>query len=440
MSSLVVVGAQWGDEGKGKIVDILSGFADTIVRFQGGANAGHTLVLAAEKLITHLVPSGVLHRGKHNIIGPAVVVDPEVLLSEIKVLQEKDLLKEADSLLISHRAHVVMPYHRWLDQARETAKGDAKIGTTLRGIGPCLEDKAQRTGIRMIDLVDPSVLEAKVSARLGELNALMAHYGQKTVSAEEILPGLHELAAELKSFVADASKAVCDDLDRGKNILFEGAQGAMLDIDHGTYPFVTSSNTLAGATCTSLGFGPQRIDNIMGVSKAYTTRVGSGPFPSEILDDLGDRIRANGGEYGATTGRPRRCGWLDLVALKYALSINGCSSIALTKLDVLRGLHPIRVVVGYLLDGQPIDRPPADMNAFERLEPVYKDLEGWDEDLRDARDMEALPVQARRYIEQVEGWLQVPVVVVSVGSERSQTIMRQNPYRLARHAADLIER
>ena len=429
MSNLVVVGTQWGDEGKGKLVDILAEFADMVVRFQGGANAGHTLIVDGEQLITHLIPSGILHPTKRCAIGPGVVVDPETLVEEIDSISQRGIQVSPDVLIISHRAHLVMSYHRLLDAAREAAKGSKKIGTTLRGIGPCLEDKAARTGIRMSDLLDSEVLAERLAAKLPEVNALLSHYGRDTVQEEDILPRLAELSARLAPYVGDVGEAVRREMDRGRNVLFEGAQGTLLDIDHGTYPFVTSSSTSAGAVCPLVGFGPKRVDGVVGVAKAYTTRVGAGPFPTELTDERGEKLREAGGEYGATTGRPRRCGWLDLVALRYTAAINGLTSLCITKLDVLGGTNPIRIGVGYKLDGQELTSPPANIRDLSRVEPVYEEFEGWEEDLGEVRTKEDLPLQARRYVEHLEHLLNLPVDIISVGAGRAETIMVQNPYR-----------
>ncbi len=429
MSSVVVVGAQWGDEGKGKVVDILSEFAEWVVRYQGGANAGHTLVVDGQELITHLVPSGVLHPNKRCAIGSGVVLDPKILVEEIDALQARGLLADPKTLTISDRCQVVMPYHKLLDEARESAKGDRKIGTTLRGIGPCLEDKAARTGIRVCDLMDTTRLAERIQARLGELNALLAHYDREPVRVEDVLPTLRDQAARLQPFVGDVGSLVRAGLERGRGVLFEGAQGAMLDIDHGTYPFVTSSNTVAGAACTGVGLGPHRLAAVVGVSKAYTTRVGAGPFPTELGDDRAARLREAGGEFGATTGRPRRCGWLDLVALRYATAVHGCTSLCLTKLDVLGGLGPIKVAVGYRLDGEEIDSPPPDVQAVERIEPIYEELDGWDENIEGARELSGLPPAVKRFLMRVEGYLGIPVDIISVGPARAQTILQKNPFR-----------
>jgi adenylosuccinate synthase len=429
MASVVVVGAQWGDEGKGKVVDILSEFADLVVRFQGGANAGHTLVVDGTEVITHLVPSGVMYPNKRCAIGSGVVVDPDTLAAEIAELRGRGLLMDPRSLVISQRCQVVMPYHKMLDAARESARGESKIGTTLRGIGPCLEDRAARTGVRMVDLMDSKRLAERLDTRLAELNALFIHYGREPLRASDLMAQLREQAALLEPFVGDVGELVRSELDRGRAVLFEGAQGALLDVDHGTYPFVTSSNTVAGAACTGVGLGPNRIGSVIGVAKAYATRVGAGPFPTELTDDRGTKLRETGHEYGATTGRPRRCGWLDLAALRYAVSISGCTGLCLTKLDVLGGTGPLRVCVGYRVDGHQTGQFPADAAAVERLEPIYEELEGWDEQIDGLREIEALPAAVRRYLQRVESFLNIPVEIVSVGPARAQTIMLRNPFR-----------
>ncbi len=429
MANMIVVGTQWGDEGKGKLIDILTEFADMVVRFQGGANAGHTLEVDGKQLITHLVPSGLLHEGKRIAIGPGVVLDPETLVSEIELAGEHGMLERGNEFLLSHRAHVVMPYHRALDAARESAKGKSKIGTTLRGIGPCLEDKVARTGIRVSDMIDKDILRRKLDARLPELNALLVHYGAEPVTAEDILPRQNELAEKIAPFVADVGEIVRKEMERGRSVLFEGAQGTLLDIDHGTYPFVTSSNTVSAAACTSVGFGPGKIDAVVGVTKAYTTRVGSGPFPTELDDADGQHLQKKGGEFGATTGRPRRCGWLDAVALRYTLALNGCTSLCLTKLDVLSGMEKIKVAVAYRLDGEEIHSLPADSQAIERIEPVYEEVDGWQEDIQEIREKDALPKPVLHYIKWLESLLNLPIDIVSVGPGRGETLMVQNPFR-----------
>ncbi|NMB73713.1 MAG: adenylosuccinate synthase [Myxococcales bacterium] len=429
MANVVVVGVQWGDEGKGKIVDILAENADVVVRFQGGGNAGHTLVVDGRKVVLHLVPSGVLHAGKRCLIGPGVVVDPEALLEEIAALKALGALADDSMLLLSRRAHVVTPYHKAIDAAREAGRGDKRIGTTLRGIGPCLEDKAARTGLRMVDLLDPQYLSERLAARLPEVNAVLAHYGKPPLQGAELERRLAEQGQKLAHYMGDTGEVVRQEMGRGRNVLFEGAQGALLDVDHGTYPFVTASSCVAGAASSTMGIGPQRLGGIVGVAKAYCTRVGGGPFPTEVFGELGERLRQAGGEFGATTGRPRRCGWLDLVALKQAVAMDGCTGLCLTKLDVLTGIDPIQVAVGYKLDGVSLDALPDDPRAVGRLEPVYEPCEGWKENIRDVREIEALPATTRKFIRRIESFVSVPVDIVSVGSARAETIMVKNPFR-----------
>jgi adenylosuccinate synthase len=429
MAGLVVAGAQWGDEGKGKVVDLLGEFAELVVRFHGGANAGHTLVVGEEKLVTHLVPSGVLRQGKRCLIGPAVVLDPELLVEELDALAARGLAPRPETLLISPRCHLVLPYHKLLDAAREAARGARRIGTTLRGIGPCLEDKVGRTGLRLGDLADSELVVERLTARLPEVNALLAHHGRAPVRLEELTTPLREAAARLLPFLGDPGAVVRAELARGRAVLFEGAQGAMLDIDHGTYPYVTSSNTVAGAVCAALGLGPRLVEHVLVVSKAYTTRVGEGPFPTELKDERGDRLREAGHEFGATTGRPRRCGWLDLVALRHAAELSGATSLGLTKLDVLGGFGPIKVAVAYRLDGQEVRELPADPRALARVEPVYEELEGWQEDVSQVREREALPAPVQRLLKRLEGDLGLPVDLISVGPGRAETILTRNPFR-----------
>jgi adenylosuccinate synthase len=429
MANVVIVGTQWGDEGKGKIVDILAEFADLIVRFQGGSNAGHTLVVGGEKVVTHLVPSGIMHPGKRCVIGASVVVDPEVLVAELDLLQQRGVMLDASSLAISDRAHVVMPYHKILDAARESAKGTGKIGTTQRGIGPCLEDKMSRTGLRMGDLMDPAVVAQKLAARLPELNALLVHYGRDPIQEKDILPKLSAQTLRLAPFITDVGVLIRQEMDRSRNVLFEGAQGTLLDVDHGTYPFVTSSNTLAGSACVGLGFGPNRINSIVGVCKAYTTRVGEGPFPTELKDERGRHLQQKGAEFGATTGRARRCGWLDLAAIRHAVALNGCTSLCLTKLDVLGGIGPIRVAIGYKLDGREIETLPGDIRAVSRLEPIYEECDGWEEDINGVREKEALPQSTSRFLARIEALIQLPIDMISVGPGRAETIIIRNPFR-----------
>jgi adenylosuccinate synthase len=347
MSNVVIVGAQWGDEGKGKIVDLFTSWADVVVRYQGGANAGHTLVVGGTKTVLHLVPSGVLHPGKRCFIGNGVVVDPEALAQEIDILKSRGLLVEPQQLTVSENAHVIFPYHKAIDVGREQKSGRMKIGTTGRGIGPCYEDKVARRGIRMRDLLKPEVLREKLKERIGEANAQIAALGGEQVKLETVHADAARLGQKLAEYVGDASEKLAHEVERGKAVLFEGAQGTLLDVDHGTYPYVTSSNTVAGNAPVGAGLGPTCIDSVIGITKAYTTRVGNGPLPTELSDPVGDRLRTVGAEFGATTGRPRRCGWMDALVLRYAARVNGLSGLALTKLDVLTGFDKVQVAVAY---------------------------------------------------------------------------------------------
>jgi adenylosuccinate synthase len=428
--TLVVVGAQWGDEGKGKIVDMLAADADVVVRFQGGNNAGHTVMAGDEKFVFHLLPSGILHPGKTCVIGSGVVIDPEVLLEEIGVLRARGIFNPAD-LLISLNAHVIMPYHRRLDVARERGRGANKIGTTGRGIGPAYEDKVSRSGIRVADLVDKKAFRAKLEANLVEKNRLLkAVYGEDGFDAREISEAFERHAASIAPHVADTSKALFDRIGRGDRVLFEGAQGTLLDVDFGTYPYVTSSNTVAGEAATGSGIGPTMIDACIGVTKAYATRVGEGPFPTELVGAEGDRLRETGGEYGATTGRARRCGWFDSVALRYAARVNGLRGLVVTKLDVLDGLDEIKVCVGYRVDGGVTDEFPADCAALAGCEPVYETHRGWKGPTRGIKRFDGLPPEARSYIRRVEELSGVEVLMVSVGAERSDVIALGDPFKL----------
>ncbi|HLT29290.1 MAG TPA: adenylosuccinate synthase [Myxococcaceae bacterium] len=434
MPNVVVVGTQWGDEGKGKIVDLLTRDAQVVVRFQGGNNAGHTLVVDGQKTVLHLIPSGILHPGTVCVIGNGVVLDPVVLLKEIDGLRERGLLEDAQRLRISLDAHVILPWHRELDLLRERALGGAAIGTTGRGIGPCYEDKVARRGIRVRDLLEPVRLEQKIRQRLtlamSELKGLAAAVGGEApeLDADAILAAQRELGERLRPYAEDASLYLARRQKEGARILFEGAQGTLLDVDHGTYPFVTSSNTTAGAAATGSGVGPTTLEEVLGITKAYTTRVGSGPFPTELHDEVGERLRRNGAEFGATTGRPRRCGWLDVVALRFAARVNGLTGLALTKLDVLSGMDTLRICVGYRIDGEEVDELPGDGEILERAVPIYEDVAGWKEGLEEVRSMDQLPQAARDYVARVEELVRVPVTCVSVGADRGQTMLLRNPF------------
>lgn len=424
MPGIIVVGSQWGDEGKGKVVDVFSAQADFVVRYQGGANAGHTLVVNGVKTVLHLVPSGILHPKTTCVIAAGVVLDLEEVTSEIRSLKEAGLLQNPEQLRISDQATVLLNYHRRLDQARELALGNEKIGTTGRGIGPAYEDRASRKAILFGDLFEPEKLREKLESSLQEKNFLLKeYYKAEPVNADEVFARLLELAQELAPYRSkDSSMLIHKALRGGKKVLFEGAQGTMLDLLHGTYPFVTSSSTLAGSACVGSGIGPNSVQKIIGITKAYTTRVGSGPFPTEVQGELGDRLRREGGEFGATTGRPRRCGWLDLVALKYAIRVNGITNLALMKLDVLSGHEKIEVCTAYKLDGQEIKDLPIAASDLERVEPVYRSLNGWADDLTQVRSIQDLPQAARDYIQFLGTELATPIDVVSVGPGREQTL------------------
>ena len=424
MPGIIVVGSQWGDEGKGKVIDVFSAQADLVVRYQGGANAGHTLVVNGVKTVLHLVPSGILHPKTICIIAAGVVLDIEEVVSEIRSLKEAGLVQNPEQLRISDQATVLLSYHRALDQARERALGNEKIGTTGRGIGPAYEDRASRKAILFGDLFEEDKLLEKLKASLQEKNFLLTeYYKTEPVNVEAVYKRVLELAKELEPYRSkDASMLVHRALKGGKKVLFEGAQGTMLDLLHGTYPYVTSSSTLAGSACIGSGIGPNTVQKIIGITKAYTTRVGSGPFPTEIEGDLGERIRREGAEFGATTGRPRRCGWLDLVALKYAIRVNGITNIALMKLDVLSGHEKIEVCSSYRLDGQEIKDLPTNASDLARAEPIYRGLTGWSEDLTQVRTIQDLPQAARDYVQFIGNELATPIDVVSVGPGREQTL------------------
>ena len=429
MANVVVVGAQWGDEGKGKVVDIYTEYADDIVRYQGGNNAGHTLVVGSEKIVLHLIPSGILHEGKRCIIGNGVVLDPEVFIKEITKLKESGRIKDDACLLLSESLHVIMPYHKRIDIAREAKSGDKKIGTTGRGIGPCYEDKIGRRGIRLMDLLNEEVFARKLKEFLVEKNFLLENLlGETPCSFDDILAEYRGYAAILAKYVADTSLILGKDLKAGKKVLFEGAQGTLLDVDHGTYPYVTSSSTCAGGACTGSGVSPRDIHEIVGISKAYVTRVGSGPFPTELLDATGEQLRQTGGEFGATTGRPRRCGWFDTMVIRYSVRVNGLTGIALTKLDVLSDFDTIKVCTGYTYQGKALETLPAALEIFENCQPVYEELPGWRTDITEVKSFEELPENARAYVRRLEELAGCPIVMVSIGPRRDQTITLRNPF------------
>ncbi len=428
MANVVIVGTQWGDEGKGKIVDLLAEQADVVVRFQGGNNAGHTMVVGGEQLITHLIPSGILQQ-KVCVIGNGVVVDPAVLLEELDHLVNRNVHVSPDKLKISEKAHLIMPYHKQIDHAREQVKGDKKIGTTGRGIGPAYEDKATRQGIRFVDLLDPQEFREKVNTILDEKNFYLKHYlSAETLDGNQIIDQYEAYAERLSPYVTNISIIIDRAVKNGRQVLFEGAQGTHLDIDHGTYPFVTSSNTIAGNACCGAGMGPGVITDVIGIVKAYTTRVGKGPFPAELFDAVGDRIQERGAEFGATTGRRRRCGWLDTVILKNAVRLNGLTGIAVTKLDVLGGLEALKICTGYEYRGEILDDFPASLKVLSDCKPVYETLPGWSEDISGAKKMNELPANVKNYLNRIEELIKTPIDLVSVGAERTQTIVKKNPF------------
>ncbi|MBW6521667.1 MAG: adenylosuccinate synthase [Desulfoarculaceae bacterium] len=430
MASVVVVGTQWGDEGKGKIIDILTRYADYIVRFQGGNNAGHTLVVEGRKFVFHIIPSGILYEDKVCMIGNGVIVDPEVLLSEMDELQEKGLQVTPGRLMISENAHLIMPYHQSLDQAREAALATGKkIGTTGRGIGPCYMDKVGRVGIKVGDLLDDVLFRERLQENIEEKNFLLTRkYNSEPVSFEAVYAAFQGFAERLIPFVGNVSVELDKARKGGRNILFEGAQGTQLDIDHGTYPFVTSSNTIAGNACNGSGFGPAHIDSVIGIMKAYTTRVGEGPFPTELCDGVGEELQKNGGEFGATTGRKRRCGWLDGVVAADAVRLNGLTGLALTKLDVLSGQPVLKIATEYELAGKRLSAMPCNIRQAAAVKPVYEELDGWQEDITGVRDFDDLPVKARDYIKRIEEFTGVETMLVSVGPDRDETMLLKNPF------------
>ncbi|MCH5276481.1 MAG: adenylosuccinate synthase [Desulfovibrionaceae bacterium] len=423
MGNMTVIGAQWGDEGKGKIVDLLSGDVDMVVRFQGGNNAGHTVIVNGERYVLHVIPSGILHPGKVCVIGSGVVLDPRTFLEEVDALAAKGIDVSPGRLKISHRAHLIMPYHCALDAAREGAEG--KIGTTGRGIGPCYEDKKARIGIRAGDLADPDLVRRKVTEALREKNVLFsALYGVPTLDPGEAHAALMALAPRILPYLADVSSVILDGTARGRKALFEGAQGVMLDIDHGTYPYVTSSNTIADNAAVGAGVPSSSIDTRIAIVKAYTTRVGAGPFPTELNDSVGMHLQQKGGEFGATTGRARRCGWLDAVVLRETARLCAPTTMALTKLDVLGGLKELQICVGYEFQGQRTLYPPQGPNDLEHVTPLYESLPGWDEDISSCLTWDSLPANTRSYIERVEELMGVRAGFISVGPDRRQTIRR----------------
>ncbi len=428
MSNIVIVGTQWGDEGKGKIVDLLAEFADIVVRFQGGNNAGHTMVVNGEQIISHLIPSGILQK-KTCLIGNGMVVDPGVLKEEADYLISKGVPVGPDNLRISERTHLIMPYHKQIDLAREKMKGDKKIGTTGRGIGPAYEDKATRRGVRFVDLLEPNTFSEKVRTLSDEKNFYLSHYlSSETVDADQIIDEYAKYAERFAPHVTNVSVAIAQAIRDGKQVLFEGAQGTHLDIDHGTYPFVTSSSTVAGNACCGAGVGPKDITGVIGIVKAYTTRVGAGPFPAELFDQVGDTIQKKGAEFGATTGRRRRCGWLDTVMLRNSARLNGITGLAITKLDVLGGLESLNICTAYQYEGETLNDFPASLNVLSRCEPVSETLPGWAEDISGMRRTADFPENTRNYLRRIEELVGIPIQIVSVGPAREETIVLNNPF------------
>jgi adenylosuccinate synthase len=430
MPATVIVGLQWGDEGKGKATDFLAEPVALVVRAHGGDNAGHTIVVGSETFKLHLIPSGVLYPHITAVVGSGVVVNPDTLIGELDMLAERGI--DTSNVRVSGAAHVILPYHRALDAAREAALGNGRVGTTGRGIGPAYEDRAARTGLRMEDLLDRDVLGRKLQRVVREKKALLDALGAE---ADPVVDALVDQAfawgERLRPHIADTTWLVQSALRRGEHVLVEGAQGTLLDIDHGSYPYVTSSNAVAAGACAGAGIGPMQVDEVMGVTKAYATRVGSGPFPTELFDEIGDGITDRGHEYGTTTARRRRVGWLDAVPLRFAVAVNSVTSIMLNKLDILSGVDPIRMCVGYEIDGRQVDAWPAHAETLARATPIYRDFPGWDEPIHDIRALRDLPENARRYVSAIEEQAGVPIVLLSVGPERTQTIERA--WRPMRH-------
>jgi adenylosuccinate synthase len=427
--NVVVIGTQFGDEGKGKVVDLLTERAAAVTRFQGGHNAGHTLVVYTRQTILHLIPSGILHEGVQCLIGNGVVLSPSALLEEIKMLEDKEDIPVREFLRISDACSLLLPYHVALDHAREQARGKAKIGTTGRGIGPAYEDKVARRGLRVSDLLNPDQFATKLKEVMTYHNfALKQYFRVQPIDFKQVLEETLSIADILKPMVVDVPELLAKLRAEGKNVLFEGAQGTLLDIDQGTYPFVTSSNTTAGGAATGSGVGPRDLDYILGITKAYTTRVGSGPFPTELFDETGKHLSAKGHEFGATTGRPRRCGWIDVVALRRARIINSLTGICLTKLDVLDGLETVRICVGYRCDGKELKMSSMGAEMLTRCQPIYIEMPGWSDQTAGVRSYEELPVNARAYIEKLESLLEIPIDIISTGANRNETIIRQHPF------------
>lgn len=423
MAAVIILGAQWGDEGKGKMTDYLAQEADVVVRGQGGDNAGHTVEVGDKQYKLHSIPSGILYENKLNVIGNGVVLNPQSLFEEMKYLKDLGIDINPDKLIISDRAQLIMPYHKVMDGIKEKARGKNDIGTTGKGIGPCYTDKAERSGLRVCDLMHENVFKEKLQEDVKTKNEIInGIYGLEPLDFDSIYEQYMKYAEEMRPYVCDTSVKIYDAIKAGKHVLFEGAQGTLLDIDYGTYPYVTSSNTVAGGLCTGTGIGPTMITNAVGVTKSYTTRVGKGPFPTELLDADGDWLREKGHEYGVTTGRARRCGWLDLVILKTATRLSGLTSFAITKMDTLAGLDKVKVCTGYKFNGSVIDYFPASLEDLACCEPVYEEFEGWSEEIKNARSYEDLPAAAKAYIRRIEEFTGTNISVISVGPEREQTI------------------
>ncbi|BBD53813.1 Adenylosuccinate synthetase [Planktothrix agardhii] len=426
LANVVVIGAQWGDEGKGKITDLLSGSADVVVRYQGGVNAGHTVVVDNQTFKLHLIPSGILYPDTECIIGSGTVIDPKILIEELDQLESLKI--STKNLMISQTAHVTMPYHRLLDQASEQQRGSQKIGTTGRGIGPTYADKSERTGIRIIDLMETESLPEQLRWTISNKNVILEKlYNLPPLDPEAVIEEYLQYAERLRPHVVDASLKIYAAVQDRRNILFEGAQGTLLDLDHGTYPYVTSSNPVAGGACVGTGVGPTMIDRVIGVAKAYTTRVGEGPFPTEMVDGIGQVLCDRGAEFGTTTGRQRRCGWFDAVIGRYAVRINGLDCLAITKLDVLDGLDEIKVCIAYDIDGERCEHFPSSARTFARCEPIYETLPGWKESTADCRKLEDLPPAALSYLKFLAELMKVPIAIVSLGASRDQTIIVEDP-------------
>lgn len=427
MKGIVVIGAQWGDEGKGKITDFLAAKADVVVRYQGGNNAGHTVEVGNKQYKLHLIPSGILNDDALCVIGDGVVIDPEALINEIIYLENEGVNVTPDKLVISDRAHLIMPYHKVIDCLSEKSKGKDDIGTTGKGIGPCYTDKHERSGIRMCDLLHPDTFKEKLNANVATKNKIIKSvYGGEELDSSEIYNKYMEYAETIEKFLRDTTVVLYEELKAGKKVLFEGAQGTLLDIDYGTYPFVTSSHPISGGVCIGAGVGPTAITSAVGVCKAYTTRVGKGPFPTELENEMGDHIREKGFEYGTTTGRARRCGWLDLVIVKYGARISGLTDLAITKLDTLSGMDKLMICTGYELDGKVIDYFPASLEDLARCKPVYETMDGWDDSVQHAKSFDELHENAKKYLKRIEEYTETRISIVSVGPGRGQTIVINN--------------